>query len=226
MVKAIVSLSGGMDSTTVLAAAIESGRDVIAVSFGYGSKHQMYENEASSMIAQHYNVPHRFINLCDVMASFRSNLLKTGGAIPEGHYEAESMKLTVVPARNIIFASILVGVAVSEDANSIWMGVHAGDHAIYPDCRSKFVLAMEKALQLGTGNDYLSIVTPFLYGDKQSILEYGIKHNVPYHLTRTCYKDQSIACGKCGSCQERLSAFKAVGVEDPIEYQSREIMSK
>jgi 7-cyano-7-deazaguanine synthase len=225
MVKAIVSLSGGMDSTTVLASALES-REVLAVSFSYGSKHQMYENEASIKVAAHYNVPHKFIGLCDVMASFKSNLLKTGGAIPEGHYEADNMKLTVVPARNIIFASILAGVAVSEDASEIWMGVHAGDHAIYPDCRPGFVMAMENAIRKGTGNDRFMLISPFLYGKKQDILAYGLKNNVPYHLTRTCYKDQPVACGKCGSCQERLESFRLTGVEDPVEYESREVMPK
>jgi 7-cyano-7-deazaguanine synthase len=225
MVKAIISLSGGMDSATVLACALENKREVFAISFSYGSKHQAYENSASIQIARHYGVQHRFIDLCTVMTGFKSNLLKTGGNIPEGHYEADNMKLTIVPARNIIFASILAGIAVSEGAEEIWLGVHTGDHAIYPDCRPDFVRTMEEAIQIGT-DSHIKLVTPFLYDNKKIILRYGMINKVPYHLTRTCYKAQPTACGKCGSCQERLAAFEQLGVEDPIDYESREVLPR
>jgi 7-cyano-7-deazaguanine synthase len=225
MAKAIVSLSGGMDSTTVLAHAIEKGREVECIGFTYGSKHNAYENEAARQIAAHYKVPFNLISLKEIMGTFESNLLKTGGDIPEGHYEEESMSQTVVPGRNIIFSSFLAGYAWSRKADEVWLGIHSGDHAIYPDCRPEFYEAMKLAIETGTG-DAVTLAAPFLSGNKTTIIEWGLKREVPYHLSRTCYKDQPIACGRCGACQERLEAFRNNGLEDPIEYISREELPK
>lgn len=214
---AIVSLSGGMDSATVLADAIDKGRKPLAVGFTYGSKHNPYENQAAADLAKHYAAPFRLIDLSGVMRGFKSHLMADGGPIPEGHYEDASMAQTVVPGRNIIFAAILSGLAWSEGAEEIWLGIHQGDHAIYEDCRPSFYAAMNQAIQEGTGKR-VRLVAPFLDGNKTTILKRGLLLGVPYSLTRTCYKDQSLACGKCGSCQERLSAFCAIGVDDPVEY--------
>ena len=196
--------------------------------FTYGSKHNKYENAAAEKIAAFYQVPYELIDLTGVMKHFKSNLLQSGGEIPEGHYEAESMRQTVVPGRNMIFTSILAGLAASNDANEIWLGVHAGDHFIYPDCRPEFIVYMEKTIRLAIDAPSLQIVTPFLTVTKKEILRRGLvcTPKVPYHLTRTCYKDQPIACGKCGSCQERLAAWEANGRTDPIEYESRIILTK
>jgi len=225
-IPAVLSLSGGMDSATLFASMIESGRKVVrAVGFCYGSKHNSYENAAAANLASHYSVPYDLVDLNNVGALLRSNLLRQGGPIPEGHYEAKSMEQTVVPGRNLIFASILSGLAWSTDAVEVWMGVHSGDHAIYPDCRPDFVSAMAAAIHYGT-DGRIKLMTPFLNMNKNSILEYGLRYQVPYILTRTCYKDQPVACGKCGSCQERLAAFAANGLPDPIEYESREIVLK
>lgn len=220
--KAIVSLSGGMDSTTVLAECLAQEREVVSlVSFEYGSKHNKYENQAALNIANHYSLGIRHINLSEITSSgFKSNLLLSGGDIPEGHYESESMSQTVVPGRNLIFDSILCGLAWSLGAEEIWIGIHGGDHAIYPDCRPTFFHAMNTAILAGT-DEKCRLVAPFLYGNKTSIIQRGMEICVPYELTRTCYKDQPIACGKCGSCQERLEAFAAVGVEDPVQYETK-----
>lgn len=223
--RAIVSLSGGMDSATVLAEALQRHRVPTAVSFEYGSKHGYWEVSEAKRLAEYYGVPHKIVDLTKVMKGFKSNLMASGGAIPEGHYEAQSMSQTVVPGRNIIFASILAGVAWSNECSEIWMGVHAGDHAIYPDCRPAFVEAMNEAIIQGTDNK-VRLVTPFLQTNKAHILKIGLQHRVPYHFTRTCYKNQPTACGKCGSCQERLEAFKINGVEDPLQYESRELVAK
>ena len=223
--RVVVSLSGGMDSTAVLAEALDRGYDVLAVGFTYGSKHNTYENAAAINVAEHYNVPFTLIPLTAVARHLKSNLLIDGGDIPEGHYEEETMSQTVVPGRNMIFASILAGIAWSNDADSVWMGVHSGDHAIYPDCRPDFVDAMNEAMQLGT-DERIHLETPFLHANKTSVIDGCDRYNVPWHLTRTCYKDQPIACGKCGSCQERLEAFAANSIEDPIGYETREIMQK
>lgn len=220
----LVSLSGGMDSTTVLSRALEEPDvEVQAVGFTYGSKHNKYENEAARNVAAHYGLSYDVLDLSNVSQYLESNLLKSGGDIPEGHYESASMSQTVVPGRNIIFASILAGIAWSRDCDEVWLGIHAGDHAIYPDCRPEFFYAMRRAIEFGTdGCVYLE--APFLHSKKQHIIQRGLQLGTPYHLTRTCYKEQPIACGKCGSCQERLEGFKANGIEDPIDYESREIL--
>jgi 7-cyano-7-deazaguanine synthase len=216
--KAIIALSGGMDSATVLTWLLDHGIEVIPVWFDYGSKHNQYEHEAANAIVGHYNLPWPLmIDLTQVMSTFKSNLLKSGGEIPEGHYNDESMSLTVVPARNIIFCSIMAGLAESHGASMIALGVHQGDHAIYPDCRLSFIKAMRDAIVAGTDNK-VTIITPFLDTDKTGILEYGLSYGTPYHLTRTCYKDQEASCGRCGSCVERLEAFEELEATDTIDY--------
>jgi len=216
-IKALISLSGGMDSATVLAQALARDRECYAVGFTYGSKHNKYENEMARQLADYYNIKFNLIDLSHFMQNFKSNLMLTGDEIPEGQYEYESMKLTVVPARNIIFSSILAGIAESINCQEVWLGIHSGDHAIYPDCRPTFFQAMKDAIQYGTDGK-VTLVAPFLELDKNAILGIGFNLEVPYKLTRTCYKDQPTACGKCGSCQERLEAFRYHKVVDPIIY--------
>jgi 7-cyano-7-deazaguanine synthase len=219
MKKVIVALSGGMDSATVLGRLLDEGHEVECFAFTYGSKHNQYENLAAQAVAAYYGAPCRgAIDLSGVTRFFRSDLLKSGGHIPEGHYNDSTMSATVVPARNIIFLSIMAGLAWSHDASEIAIGIHQGDHAIYPDCRAEFYIAMNEAIRLGT-DGRVQIVAPFLHTDKSGILDWGLAHGVPYHLTRTCYKDQLLSCGKCGSCCERLEAFAAHGIVDPIRYE-------
>ena len=217
--KAVVSLSGGMDSTAVLARLLDEGKKVECFGFEYGSKHNPYEQAAARAVADFYKVSYTLIDLSAVASHLQSNLLKTGGAIPEGHYNDQSMSLTVVPGRNIIFLSILAGIAWSREDSEIGIGIHQGDHAIYPDCRQSFFRAMGQAIREGTDNR-VSIVAPFLDTDKAGIVKWGLKHGVPFYLTRTCYKDQPVACGKCGSCRERLEAFEQNNQEDPIRYEN------
>lgn len=218
--KVVLGLSGGMDSTTLLAYYLDKGFEVLPISFNYGSKHNQYENKAAVEVAKYYGLDLRYIELDFISSLFRSNLLKSGGDIPEGHYQASNMSQTVVPGRNVIFISIMMGYAWSHDANIVAVGVHAGDHQIYEDCRAGFVAAMNAAVIAGSG-DRVRLDAPFQYLDKTGILKvgYGLKKPVPYHLTRTCYKDQELSCGKCGSCQERLESFANNGVIDPIRYK-------
>lgn len=213
-----VALSGGMDSSTVLSLLLSYGAEVVPFFFDYGSKHNPYEKEAVVGICDWYGLPFHFINLAPVMEDFKSDLMRGQGDIPEGHYTDESMSATVVPARNIIFLSILAGKAWSYGCEKIAIGIHQGDHAIYPDCRPEFFDAMGKAIRLGT-DDKVSIAAPFIGTDKTGILAKGLELRTPYHLTRTCYKQQPIACGKCGSCVERLEAFALNGIDDPIKYE-------
>lgn len=221
--RVIVSLSGGIDSAVTLAEAIQRGREVRAVSFSYPSKHNEFELNAACNIAKHYEVPFQIVNAQGVMESFKSNLLKSGGDIPEGHYQEESMRQTVVPSRNIIFMSILAGLAESLDYSEVWFGIHAGDHFIYPDCRPDFFVSMNKAVVLGTAGKVL-LFAPYLYDEKGQVVNRGLELHVPFELTRTCYKQQEIACGKCGSCQERIESFKENKTIDPIEYENKELL--
>lgn len=217
--KVILSLSGGMDSTTVLAFLLERGYEVLCYSFTYGSKHNQYENKAAQDVADFYKVPLLgTIDLSGITKWLKSDLLLSGGDIPEGHYADETMAKTVVPGRNIIFISVLSAIASSCGAAAVAVGIHQGDHAIYADCRTEFYKAMNLAILEGT-DQQVSIKAPFLYDDKVGILKYGTLQQVPYELTRTCYKDQPLACGKCGACVERLEAFSRNGLKDPVEYE-------
>ena len=214
---ALISLSGGLDSSTLLAYLLNQNYHVECIGFTYGSKHNKYELEAAKKIAEYYNVKYDLINLEEVMKSFRSNLLKNGGEIPEGHYTEDSMKLTVVPARNIIFISIMAGLAWSRNLNCIALGVHASDRHTYPDCQKSFIDSMGLSIISGTDGN-VELISPFITIEKWDIVKIGLELKVPYELTRRCYKDQPIACGKCGTCRERIEAFERNGVKDPIEY--------
>lgn len=225
MKKIVIGLSGGMDSATLLGYFLEQGFSVHCCMFTYGSKHNKWENEAAKNIIEFYQskgfpVDWSAFDLSNVFVNFKSDLLLSGGDIPEGHYEEDSMKRTVVPGRNLIMSSIMAGLAESIGAGNIALGVHSGDHHIYPDCRPGFVTALRTVIEQSTETK-VSVITPFLYLNKAKILEIGYKLHpiVPYHLTRTCYKNQPLACGKCGSCQERLEAFEKLGIKDPIEYE-------
>lgn len=219
--KVVLALSGGLDSTTLLAHLLHEGAEVHGVGFQYGSKHNEYERQAMVKVAAWCRVRYTLIDVTTIFQPFKSDLLKSGGPIPEGHYEAENMKQTVVPARNLIFASILAGFAESIKAPLIALGVHAGDHTIYPDCRPKFIYSLRQAVEHAT-DGHVTVWAPFLYESKTSIVTKGLKLGVRYELTRTCYKDQVVACGRCGSCTERKEAFAQNHTTDPISYEYEE----
>jgi 7-cyano-7-deazaguanine synthase len=225
MRKLVMGLSGGMDSVTLLGIFLEQGYEVHCCNFFYGAKHNQYEKVAFAQVIEYYQsknlpvIPHS-IDLSAAFSDFKSNLLLSGEAIPEGHYEEESMRLTVVPGRNLIFTSIMAGLAESIEADYVALGVHSGDHHIYPDCRDEFIKALNYAVYLGS-DQKVKIIAPLINDTKTSILEKGfaLLTPIPYHLTRTCYKNQGVSCGKCGSCRERLEAFENIGKTDPIKYE-------
>ena len=226
--KIVMGLSGGMDSATLLGQFLEQGNTVYCCIFTYGSKHNKYENKAAVDLLGFYKLlelyslikPPHFFHISNIMNSFNSALFKDGEDIPEGHYNDESMKKTVVPGRNLIFSSIMAGLAESVGADYIGLGVHSGDHHIYPDCRKEFIKSLDNAVFLSSDRQ-VQVITPFEDKDKAEILKigYNLHPQVPYHLTRTCYKDQVKSCGRCGPCTERLEAFEKLGVKDPIEYE-------
>jgi 7-cyano-7-deazaguanine synthase len=224
--KVMLSLSGGLDSAVLLSDLLHQGHEVVPVSFVYGSKHNAYENAAAKALVKYHRLPnHRTIDLSSVLGDLNSDLLKSGGELPEGHYEAETMRRTVVPGRNLLFASVLASLAESEGCQEIQLGVHAGDHFIYPDCRPEFIYSLALSIFHSTDGK-VKVRAPFLYLLKSGVVHIGILHGTPFRLTRTCYKDQIIACGRCGSCQERLAAFRQEGKPDPLDYETRDPLPK
>lgn len=225
--KALLALSGGMDSSTLLAVALAEGLQPTCVCFQYGSKHNRDEMAAVVQIGNYYGVVCRFVYLEGVFNQIgaTSALLQSGGAVPEGHYEAETMRQTVVPGRNTVFAALLLAIAERDGMDQILLGIHAGDHFIYPDCRPEWLSGIRETVWAATDHK-VEVRAPFLRLTKANILTRGLALRVPYEHTRTCYKNQTIACGKCGSCQERLEAFKLNGLDDPLQYASRELLPK
>lgn len=220
--KAVVVLSGGMDSSTALSQAVaKHGKAQVAcLTFNYGSKHNAKENVAASHIANKYGVQHTILSLPFIGQLFKSDLLKSGGAIPEGHYAESNMKKTVVPFRNGIMLAIAAGYAESIGAKTLVIGSHAGDHAVYPDCRDEFMIPFAEAVSKGTWVN-IKLERPFEKMSKGEIVTLGLKLGTPYGMTWSCYKGGEKACGKCGTCVERLEAFDIAKAIDPIEYEDR-----
>lgn len=191
-------------------------KEVYAVSFDYGQKHKK-ELEYASKTCEKLKVNHKILQLDVLKEVAPSALTREEWDIPEGHYEEENMKQTVVPNRNMVMLSIATAYAINIGAKKVYYGAHAGDHAIYPDCRKEFVKAMQGAISLCDWSQ-VELIAPYLDLDKGDIVSKGKELGVDYSLTWTCYKGKEKACGKCGSCTERLEAFKKAGLKDPINY--------
>lgn len=215
--KAVVIYSGGMDSFTILNKALRSGKEIYALTFDYGQKH-CKEIEYAKAACSRLNIPHRIIDITAINQLLQSSSLTSDIEIPEGHYEDDNMKSTVVPNRNMILLSLAIGYAVDIGAAEVFYGAHAGDHAIYPDCRPEFVTAMNAVAQIAN-YQAVSIETPYLNANKDAILKDGLAMGLDYSNTWTCYNGRQHACGKCGSCVERLEAFAANNAKDPLTYE-------
>ena len=215
----VVLVSGGMDSVTALHWAMEQHRVAAAVSFDYGAKHNPCELPLAAAHASRLGVPHICLPLNFINDHFESALLQKGGAIPKGHYEAESMKQTVVPFRNGIMLAVAAGLAESRGAAALVIAAHAGDHAIYPDCREDFMLAMAAAMREGTYAG-IELLRPFIAMDKAAIVREGQRLGVSFKDTWSCYVGERVHCGSCGTCVERREAFIHAGVTDPTIYAS------
>ena len=236
---AVVSLSGGMDSSTLLLRAISEYSSVTALSFDYGQKHRVELERAQSLIdylaSKGFNITYKQIKLDGLVDLLNSALVQGGDDVPEGHYEQDNMKETVVPNRNKMFASIVQAVALSKanatkDSVDICLGIHAGDHAIYPDCRQEFRDADDAAFRMGNWEaERVGYFTPYLDTDKLGILkdglvlckELGLEFDEVYSRTNTSYKP--FASGnsdyKSASSVERIEAFIALGRPDPVQYE-------
>ena len=236
--QAVLSLSGGMDSSTVLLHLLARDYEVTALSFDYGQKHNVELERAAELIEyldrKGYPVKYQRITLQGLVGLLNSNLVKGGEDVPEGHYEEENMKDTVVPNRNKMFSSIIQAVALSiaNEKNcsvEIAMGIHAGDHAIYPDCRQEFRDADYEAFKQGNWDaDKVTYITPYLLGDKFDILmdgqycceKLGLDFDEVYKRTNTSYKPtaEGLSDYKSASSVERIEAFLKLGRKDPVEY--------
>lgn len=218
--KAVVIYSGGMDSFTILNKAHLGAYELYALTFDYGQKHGK-EIEYASRVCGELQVEHKIIDITAINQLLQSSSLTSDQEIPEGHYEAANMKSTVVPNRNMILLSLAIGYAVDIGASKVFYGAHSGDHAIYPDCRPDFVHAMNKVAKLAN-YEPVDIVTPYLNSSKIDILADGLSMGLDYGKTWTCYNGRDKACGKCGSCVERLEAFEHNNVSDPLPYETTE----
>ena len=187
------------------------------MSFDYGSKHNHREIPFAAEHARALGVPHRVIKLDFMDRLFTSTLLRSGGAVPEGHYEAATMRQTVVPFRNAIMLAIAAGFAESQGAEALVIAAHGGDHAIYPDCREEFLRAMGEAMRHGTYAG-IALLRPFVALTKAQIAVEGARLGVDYARTWSCYRGGRIHCGKCGTCVERREAFLLAGLPDPTVY--------
>jgi 7-cyano-7-deazaguanine synthase len=239
--QAVLSLSGGMDSSTVLIHLLANDYEVTAVAFDYGQKHKV-ELERAQQLVDYINLSRinessinfKVIKLNGLVELLNSNLVEGGEEVPEGHYEEDNMKDTVVPNRNKMFSSIIQAVALSiaNEKNcsvKIAMGIHAGDHAIYPDCRQEFRDADYNAFVEGNWDaDKVTYYTPYLKGDKFDILKdgeicckkLGLDFNDVYKRTNTSYKPtaEGLSDYKSASSVERIEAFLKLGRKDPVEY--------
>ena len=235
----VVSLSGGMDSSTLLLRAINEYDTVTGISFDYGQKHRVELERAQSLINyladNGHKVNYRQIKLDGLVDLLDSALVQGGDDVPEGHYEQDNMKETVVPNRNKMFASITQAVALSianktEETCDIALGIHAGDHAVYPDCRQEFRDADDVAFRIGNWEaDRVGYFTPYLDTDKFGILQNGeilcaklkIDFDEVYSRTNTSYKPfpSGNSDYKSASSVERIEAFIALGRKDPVQYE-------
>ena len=239
MKKAVISLSGGMDSTGLLVHLLSEGYEVYCLSFYYGQKHRVELSRANANVEylkmKGFKVHQMVSDISGAMSVFDSALTTDDVEVPEGHYEQDNMKATVVPNRNAIFASVIYGYALSlankfNQEIKIGLGVHSGDHAIYPDCRPEFYEAIENAFKIGNwDSDKVNFYLPYLDGDKYTILKDaeesiekldGVDFNTIFRNTNTSYNpdEQGRSSGTSGADVERILAFHQLGKKDPVEY--------
>lgn len=204
-----------MDSITMLYKYKE--RIALGISFDYGSNHNAREIPFAAMHCERLGIKHIVINLGFMHQYFKSSLLEGAEAIPEGNYDEENMKSTVVPFRNGIMLSIAAGVAESNGLKYVMMANHGGDHTIYPDCRPEFVSAMSEATRLGTYPG-IEVLAPYTDITKSDIARHGKALGIDYAETWSCYKGGEHHCGKCGTCRERIEALADAGIEDHTVY--------
>lgn len=219
--KATLIVSGGMDSATLAYYYKEKGYELHLVGFNYGQRHSK-ELLSLELIAKSVEASWQVIDLTHLRDDLSSSLTNDAIEIPDGHYAEETMRVTVVPNRNMIMLAIAGGIAVANGSRVLATGVHAGDHFIYPDCRPEFIEYLDNALIAGNEGHAtfgFHLDAPFVFITKADIAKIGAELNVPYQLTWSCYKGGEVHCGRCGTCVERIEAFIDAEVADPTVYE-------
>jgi 7-cyano-7-deazaguanine synthase len=217
--KSIVVHSGGMDSTVLLYQLVAQGDEVKALSIDYGQRHGK-EIECARAIAEDLGVEHRVSDLRSLAELLGGSALTSSEIeVPEGHYEEDNMKATVVPNRNMILLAVSAGWAISSEYDRVAYAAHSGDHAIYPDCRNEFADALDVAIQLADWRK-VSLYRPFVDLTKADLVKLGVELQVPFERTWSCYKGGELHCGRCGTCVERREAFHLAEVTDPTTYDA------
>lgn len=225
MAEAVVLLSGGLDSSTVLAIASEKGYETVALTFDYGQKHKRELNSARK-IAKHFRVKEHLVVPLNIGELLKSSLTSKVMAIPQRESLDDAgagIPSTYVPSRNIIFLSIAASVAESRGAQAVYIAANSVDFSGYPDCTPEFIAAFQKVLDVGTkagkeGNG-ITVEAPILTRSKAEIVKEAVRLKVPLELTWSCYMGGAKACGRCDSCLLRLEGFSKAGMKDPLEYE-------
>ena len=221
--KAVIVLSGGLDSTTCMGMAKEKGYELYPITFHYGQKHNR-EVEQAKKVAEYYNAPdHRIVNISFLNQIGGSALTDDSIDVPTDMDEDE-IPVTYVPARNMIFLSLASAYAEVIGAEAIYIGVSAVDYSGYPDCRPEFIESMNETVNLatkaGATGSEMRIETPLINLTKADTVSEGLRLSVPYELTTSCYNGEEEACGECDSCRLRLKGFEEAGAVDPIPYKA------
>jgi 7-cyano-7-deazaguanine synthase len=219
--RCVAVVSGGLDSAVLAHHLRADGWDLRLVSFDYGQRHRT-ELQHAATLAAGLDARHDVVDLRSVGALLSGSALTDDTVeVPDGHYADETMRSTVVANRNAIFAMVATGVAVADGAHAVALGIHAGDHFIYPDCRPEFVGAAEhlaKVANEGFVAQGFTVLAPFVASTKADIVRRGAELGVPFADTWSCYKGGEVHCGTCGTCVERQEAFELAGVADPTSY--------
>lgn len=219
--KSVVVHSGGMDSTVLLHHLLAEGDEVKALTIDYGQRHRK-EIDAARSLAANLGVEHRVADLSSLAPLLAGSALTSDEIdVPEGHYAEASMKATVVPNRNMILLAVAAGWAISSRFDRVAYAAHAGDHAIYPDCRDEFAQALDAAVRLADWHE-VTLHRPFVALDKAAIVRRGAELGVPFADTWSCYQGLDLHCGRCGTCVERREAFQLAQIEDPTPYAPQE----
>lgn len=222
--KAVILLSGGLDSTVCMACAKEAGYELYPISFDYHQRHNI-ELESAKKVAEFYQVAKHIVIETNMNVIGGSALTDTSIDVPDGDIKSDKVPVTYVPARNLIFLSYALSYAEAIGAERILIGVNALDYSGYPDCRPAFIEQFQQVANYATkvaavDKKEILIETPLLNLSKKEIVELGTKLGAPLHVSHSCYRGGEKACGVCDSCQLRLKGFREAGIVDPVEYET------
>ena len=218
MNKTVILLSGGIDSTTLAYYLKKQGNELYPIIFDYGQRHKKEIQVAIASAISITGANPEVIDISNCSNIFKGSALTDNIQVPTKIYDRETMSQTVVPNRNMIFISFATAYAMTIHAELVAYAAHSGDHFIYPDCRPEFAQDMNNAIQ-DSSEALIHLITPFIHKSKAQIIKIGIELRVPFENTWSCYNGQELACGKCGTCVERLEAFELNNIQDPIKYK-------